>query len=99
MARDNSANLCSSTQREEPARRPIPAHPDALLCTVEAAFMLGLSPRTLEAFRLRGGGPPYVALTRKAIRYKRRDLDAWIESRRRVGTSDPGLSASSKTLP
>ncbi len=75
---------------EKPAGRPIPAHPDALLFTAEAGFLLGLSPRTLEALRLRGGGPPFVAVTPKAIRYKRQDIAAWITARRRVSTSDPG---------
>lgn len=73
---------------EEPGGRAIPEHPAALLYTVEAAFLLGLSPRTLEAFRLRGGGPPYIAVTRKAIRYRRQDLEIWIAARRRISTSD-----------
>ncbi len=77
---------------EQPAGRPIPEHPDALLHTAEAALLLGLSPRTLEAFRLRGGGPPYIAVTPKAVRYRRGDLEAWIAARRRVSTSDPGPS-------
>ena len=75
---------------EQPAGRPIPEHPDALLFTAEAALLLGLSPRTLEAFRLRGGGPPYIAVTPKAVRYRRRDLEDWITPRPRVSTSDPG---------
>ena len=73
-----------------PSGRPIPDLPDALLRTPEVAFLLGLSPRTLEALRLRGGGPPFVAVTPKAIRYRRRDLEAWIDARIRVSTSDPG---------
>ncbi len=74
----------------EPAGRPIPAHPDALLFTAEAAYLLGLSPRTLEALRLRGGGPPFVAVTPKAVRYRPRDIENWIVERRRVSTSDSG---------
>ncbi len=75
---------------EEPGGRPLPEHPGALLYTVEAAFLLGLSPRTLEALRLRGGGPPYIQVTPKAVRYRRRDLDAWLDARQRKSTSDPG---------
>ena len=75
---------------DEPGGRPIPEHPDVLLYTVEAAFLLGLSPRTLEALRLRGGGPPYIQVTPKAVRYRRRD--AWLDARQRVSTSDPGPS-------
>ncbi len=75
---------------EKPAGRPIPDHPHALLFTAETAFLLGLSPRTLESLRLRGGGPPFVAVTPKAVRYRRCDIDAWVASRRRSNTSDPG---------
>ena len=82
---------------EEPAGRPIPEHPDALLVTTEAAFLLGLSHRTLEALRLRGGGPPFVVVTPKAIRYRRCDIDAFIEARRRTSTSDPGPVADTPT--
>ena len=78
---------------EEPAGRPIPKHPDAMLYSSEAGFLLGLSVRTLEAFRLRGGGPPYYSLTPKAVRYRRSDLEAWIWARRRTSTSDSGTSA------
>ena len=73
---------------DQPGGRPIPELPDALLTTVEAAYLLGLSPRTLEAMRLRGGGPPYIAVTPKAIRYHRGDLKNWITARRRISTSD-----------
>jgi len=79
----------SSAFEEQPGGRPIPKHSDALLFTTEAAFLLGLSPRTLEAFRLRGGGPPFIAVTPKAVRYRRCDLDDWITARRRVSTSAP----------
>ena len=47
---------------------------EALLTTVQAAEHLGLSPRTLEDWRVRGGGPPYRKLGRKAVRYAPADL-------------------------
>ena len=78
---------------DEPAGRPIPEHPDALLYPAEAAFFLGLSVRTLEAARLKGGGVPYIALGRRAIRYRRRDLMDFVVARRRKSTSDPGTAA------
>jgi predicted DNA-binding transcriptional regulator AlpA len=89
MQADNSRNP-KRDENEEPAGRPIPAHPDALLFPAEAAFLLGLSIRTLEAARLNGGGPSYIALGRRAVRYRRRDLEEWIERHRRKSTSDPG---------
>ena len=73
---------------DEPAGRPIPEHRDALLYPAEVAFLLGLSVRTLEAARLRGGGVPYIRLGRRAIRYRRCDVLDWIEARCRRSTSD-----------
>lgn len=52
---------------------------DALLTEVQAADFLSLSIRTLQAWRLRGAGPAYVQAGR-AVRYRRRDLIAWIET-------------------
>ena len=66
------------------------APPSALLTTAQAAAILSLSPRTLEQLRVKGGGPPYFALGKRAVRYRRRDLDAWLYARRRKSTSDPG---------
>ena len=74
---------------DEPAGRPLPADPAALLYPAEAAHILGLSPRTLEHYRIAGGGPPYVSIGRRCVRYRRSDLIAWIDSRCRRHTSDP----------
>ena len=58
------------------------------LDTKAASRYTGYSPRTLEKLRWAGGGPAYYRLA--SIRYLREDLDAWLESRRRRSTSDPG---------
>jgi predicted DNA-binding transcriptional regulator AlpA len=52
---------------------------DALLNEMQAAHFLSLSVRTLQAWRLRSAGPRIVRAGR-AIRYRRRDLIAWIEA-------------------
>jgi hypothetical protein len=46
----------------EPARATAD-DPDALLDQAETAFLLRTTPRTLQAWRLRGGGPAFVSLT------------------------------------
>lgn len=74
----------------EPAGRPIPHDPDALLFGAEAAHLLGLSHRTLESMRVRGGGPRFIRLSARAIRYRRADLVAWADERSRESTSDMG---------
>ena len=73
----------------EPAGRPIPSDPDALLFGAEAAYLAGLSIRTLESLRLRGNGPCFIKFSR-AVRYRRLDVLAWIERKVRLSTSDRG---------
>lgn len=48
--------------------------------TREAAVYVRLSKPTLERFRVAGGGPRYCKLG-GAVRYRKQDLDAWLESR------------------
>jgi predicted DNA-binding transcriptional regulator AlpA len=76
----------------EPAGRPIPRDPDVLLFGAEAAYLAGLSARTFEAFRLKGGGPSFVKLGR-AVRYRRGDVLAWATAKLRRSTSDRGEAA------
>ncbi|WP_456658713.1 helix-turn-helix transcriptional regulator [Bradyrhizobium sp. JR3.5] len=52
---------------------------DALLREQDAADLLCLSVRTLQSWRMRLAGPPFVQVGR-AVRYRRRDLIAWIEA-------------------
>ena len=52
-----------------------------LMSQKEAANMLGFSTRTLERWRWEGGGPPFVAISARCIRYRQADLEKWIESR------------------
>lgn len=54
---------------------------EALMTTTEAATFLGLSPRTLEGLRRKGGGPAFVAISRNVVRYQPAVLSAWITSR------------------
>ena len=57
--------------------------------TREAAELLGLSPRTLETYRWRGGGPAFSRFG-SSVRYLRSHLVAWAEARRVRSTSDNG---------
>jgi hypothetical protein len=61
-----------------------------MLRTPAAASYVGLAPRTLEKYRLRGGGPAYYRLSGHAVVYDVDDLDLWLTSRRRASTSDHG---------
>ena len=60
---------------------------DALVRQEEAARLLDLTPRALEAWRHKGGGPRYIRISARCVRYRRADLQAWIAERERYSTS------------
>lgn len=53
----------------------------------EAAAHLGISPHTMNNWRVTGEGPPFYRMG-KFIRYDRDELDAWMRSRRYNSTSE-----------
>lgn len=61
---------------------------NALINEGEAAHFLGLSVRTMQGYRYRGGGPRFVRISVRCIRYRRVDLQAWSDQKTRVNTSD-----------
>ena len=65
---------------------------DAFIPEKEAATYLGLTPRALQGWRQKGGGPRYVALSSRCLRYTRRWLREHAEARTRTSTSDPGAA-------
>ena len=63
---------------------------DQFLTETEVARLLGISPRTLQAWRHRGGHtPPFLKLGR-TVRYRLGDVKEWLRERKRRSTSDPG---------
>jgi hypothetical protein len=59
-----------------------------LLETVHAADELGLSPRTLEGWRRRGEGPPYLKIGRR-VKYRPEDIEAYKAARLRANLPPP----------
>ena len=57
-----------------------------ILNTREAADYVRLGKPTLERFRISGAGPVFLKLG-GAVRYRKPDLDTWLESRRVRSTS------------
>ncbi len=55
--------------------------PNALVDEREAASLLCYSVRGLQNWRHRGGGPRFVKVSARSVRYRRSDLLAWIEER------------------
>ena len=61
---------------------------ERLLREKPAAKYMDLSVRTLQAWRHRGGGPRFIRISSRCIRYRKSDLDEWLESRRVRSTSE-----------
>jgi hypothetical protein len=61
--------------------------PKRRLRTKDAAEYIGLSKSTLEKYRVTGNGPVYSALGRIVV-YEIGDLDAFVEARKRISTSE-----------
>jgi excisionase family DNA binding protein len=57
------------------------------LDTHEAARRTGLASSTLRKLRLTGEGPQFMKLGR-AVRYREADLDAWLDERTVLSTSE-----------
>ena len=65
---------------------------DQLLDESAAADFVGYTRRALQNWRSRGGGPRFVQVSQRSIRYRRRDLIDWAEALLRQSTSDQGRS-------
>lgn len=70
-------------------RQPLGLAATQLLTTAEAVERLGLSPRTVEMWRITGDGPRYRKLGRRAVRYAESELAAFAAANTRDSTSRP----------
>ncbi len=61
---------------------------DRLMTETEAADILCYTVRALQNWRVRGGGPKFIKVSSRSIRYRRRDLLAWIDERTRNHSSE-----------
>lgn len=59
---------------------------EKLFTTKMAAQFLNVSKATLARWRMEKAGPAWVKVSSNAVRYRREDLDAWVESRRHEAT-------------
>lgn len=61
-----------------------------LLTTNQAAVYLSLSKAFLERDRWAGAKVPFIKIGSRAVRYRINDLEAYVQSRMRLSTSDEG---------
>lgn len=64
----------------------MPADLEAAISEGLAAEFLGLSVRTLQAKRVRGGGPDYIKIGR-SVRYRKKDLIDYLDRHSTASTS------------
>ena len=69
---------------------------DRLINEHEAAAFLGYTVRDLQNWRVRGGGPRFVKISSRSVRYRHRDLLEWTQHRLRSSTSDLGAPADAR---
>ena len=62
--------------------------PQPLLDTPATAEVLQVRPRTLEEWRRRGGGPPYIRISATCVRYDVDSLNRWISDRTATSTAE-----------
>lgn len=48
---------------------------------IERETAKGITRRWLELAAHRGEGPPFIKLSRRSVRYRRGDLEAWLAAR------------------
>lgn len=60
---------------------------DELYTTRNVSGLTKQSPKTLEAWRLKGYGPPYLKIGR-LVRYRGRDIRLWLDASTRHSTSE-----------
>ena len=65
------------------------------LSTRKAAAFLGLSPRTLDRYRVSGAGPAFHRFGNRIL-YRRDDLEAWAAARRVASTSEADTRANTR---
>ncbi len=56
--------------------------PSPLLSPKQAAQYLGVSVRAIELWRQLNTSPPFFRVTKRCIRFRREDLDNWLNERR-----------------
>ncbi len=55
-----------------------------------AADFCDLRPRSMQNFRQKGGGPRYIRISSRCVKYRRIDLKKWADARVRTSTADDG---------
>ena len=69
-----------------------------MLTEAAAAASLGLRPRTLRLMRVTGDGLPFCVVSRRAIRYRRDELESWLATRTFTNSGEVSAARRAGTL-
>lgn len=61
---------------------------DRLINEKEAAGLLGYTVRALQNWRYRGGGPKFIKISQRSVRYRRKDLIEWADNKTVSSTAE-----------
>ena len=89
---ETSAGALATSEEASPIGQD-PGYWHSLIDESESADFLDLTPRSMQAMRQRGGGPPFFRLSARCIKYTRYRCKVWYDARMRSSTSDPGEGA------
>jgi len=79
-------NENSIKNKENPKKEIQELNPDQLIDEKQASQLMGISPRTLQGYRVKGGGPEFIKLNNKIVRYKICDIQNWINENKKNNT-------------
>lgn len=82
-----------TTTAAAPSAAAPPHHPDALLNEEDTARFLAVSCRTLQRWRLEGGGPAFIRMGERRVAYRYADLTVWTNARRFNTTAEESAVA------
>jgi predicted DNA-binding transcriptional regulator AlpA len=66
----------TTSKRQAPER---PREQRRLLTTTDLAELLSTTPNAIYNMRHRGGGPRWIRIDKRSVRYRPEDVDAWLE--------------------
>lgn len=79
-------NENSIKNKENPKKDIKELNPDQLIDEKQASQLMGISPRTLQGYRVKGGGPEFIKLNNKIVRYKISAIQNWINDNKKINT-------------
>lgn len=53
-----------------------------LMTTKQVSTYIGIAVSTLILYRATGEGPKYIKILRRLVRYRRADVDAWLDAQK-----------------